>query len=141
MPNLNLWPILETLDIKTKSAKIQKLKRTDKFAWAQREFVSEIERQYNRGEPVRIIVLKGRQLGISTVTEAILFLWGFIHPGSFSLVLSKEKDDSTYLFSMTKRYWTHGPFRDLFELKYDTKEEMEWAAPLESRVRVATAKK
>jgi Terminase RNaseH-like domain len=141
MPALDLWPLLEKLEIRTKKGKRIKLDRHSPFAWAQREFVAEVERQYNLGLPVRIIVLKGRQLGISTVTEAILFLWCFIHPGAFSLVLSKEKDDSTYLFSMTKRYWTHGPFKDLFELKYDTKEEMEWDSPLESRVRVATAKK
>lgn len=141
MAALDLWPFLEKLEIRTKGGRRLKLDRNSPFAWAQREFVAEVERQYNLGLPVRIIVLKGRQLGISTVTEAILFLWAFIHPGSFSLVLSKEKDDSTYLFSMTKRYWTHGPFKDLFDLKYDTKEEMEWEAPLESRVRVATAKK
>ena len=60
----------------------------------------------------------------------------------FCLVLSKEKDDSKYLFQMTKRYWTHGPFHDLFgPLKYDTKEEMVWDAPIDSTMRVATATK
>jgi len=141
MPNLVLWPMLEQLSIQTKQAKRIKLRRDDPFAWAQRAFVAEVERQYNAGLPVRIIVLKGRQLGISTVTEAILFLWAFIHPGSYSLVLSKEKDDSSYLFEMTKRYWTLGPFHDLFSTKYDTKEELVFNAPIESTVRVATATK
>lgn len=84
MPNLSLWPMLEQLEIRTKGGKRIKLNRDDPFAWAQREFVAEVERQYNAGLPVRIIVLKGRQLGISTVTEAILFLWAFIHPGSYN---------------------------------------------------------
>ncbi len=141
MPALDLWPWLEELEIKTKKGKRVKLRRDDPLAWAQREFVAEVERQYNAGLPVRIIVLKGRQVGISTVTEAILFLWSFLHPGSYNLVLSKEKDDSKYLFTMTKRYWTHGPFHDIFDLKYDTKEEMEWDEPLGSTVRVATASK
>ena len=116
MPNLRLWDLLEQLEIRTKDAQIIKLDRNAPFAWAQREFVAEVERQYNAGLPVRIIVLKGRQVGISTVTEAILFLWGFIHPHSFSLVLSMEKDDSAYLLEMTKRYWTSGPFYGLFGL-------------------------
>lgn len=141
MPNLDLWPMLEQLEIRTKKGKRIKLNRDDPLAWAQREFVAEVERQYNAGLPVRIIVLKGRQLGISTVTEAILFLWAFIHPGAYCLVLSMEKDDSKYLFQMTKRYWTHGPFADLYSLKYDTKEEMVWDAPLDSTMRVATATK
>ena len=92
MANLSLWPLLEQLTIRTKAAKLHRLNRNDRFAWAQREFVSEIERQYNAGLPVRIIVLKGRQLGISTLTEAVLFLWCFLHPGSSSLVLSHEKE-------------------------------------------------
>ena len=126
MPALELWPLLEQLSIKTKTARVQKLRRDDPFAWAQREFVHEVERQYNAGLPVRIIVLKGRQVGISTVTEAILFLWCFLHPGTNSLVLSKERPDSEYLFSMTKRYWEKGPFKGLFSTKYNREGYIEW---------------
>jgi hypothetical protein len=133
--------MLEQLEIRTKGAKIIKLRRDDPFAWAQREFVAEVERQYNAGLPVRIIVLKGRQVGISTVVEAIIFIWGFLHPNCFSLVLSREKDDSKYLFTMFKRYWEKGPFYDLFDTKYDTKDELVFEPPIGSTVRVATATK
>ena len=34
MPSLDLWPLLEQLEIKTKGAKIKKLNRNDAFAWA-----------------------------------------------------------------------------------------------------------
>lgn len=132
--------MLETLTIRTKSAKMHQLNRNDRFAWAQREFVSEIERQYNAGEPVRIIVLKGRQLGLSTLTEAVLFLWCFLHPGSSSLVLSKEKEDSDYLFSMTKRYWELGPFHGMFETKYNRQGYIEWTG-LNSSMMTSTASK
>jgi hypothetical protein len=70
-PKLDLWPLLEQLTFKTKSAKLIRFDRNAPFAWAQRQFVAEVERQYNEGLPVRIIVLKGRQIGISTVTESI----------------------------------------------------------------------
>lgn len=126
MANLQLWDLLEGLTIKTKKNRLIKLNRNAKFAWAQREFVSEVERQYNAGEPVRIIVLKGRQLGLSTVTEAILFLWSFLYPGSQNLVLSKEKDDSQYLFGMTKRYWETGPYLNLFSTAYNRQGYIEW---------------
>jgi len=141
MAGLDLWPWLELLEIRTKSGKIIKLDRNAPFAWAQRAFVAEVERQYNAGLPVRIRVLKGRQLGVSTVTEAILFVWGFIHPNSLALVLSLEKDDSTYLFGMFKRFWEKGPFRDLFDTKYDTKSELVFEEPIGSTVRVAMASK
>jgi Terminase RNaseH-like domain len=140
MPSLQLWPFLERLPIRTKSAKIQHLRRTDAFAWAQRAFVAEIERQYNSGQPVRIIVLKGRQLGLSTLSEAVLFYWCFLHPGSASLVLSKEKDDSEYLFGMLKRYWEGGPMKGLFPLKYNRIGYLEWDG-LGSSVTTSTAEK
>ena len=140
MPSLDLWPLLEKLPIRTKDAKIQFLHKTDAFAWAQRSFVREVERQYNRDDPVRIIVLKGRQLGLSTLTEAILFYWCFLHPSSASLVLSKEKPDSEYLFGMLKRYWEGGPMNGLFPLKYNRVGYLEWEG-LGSSVTTSTAKK
>src|SRR3974390_125659 len=139
VPALDLWPVLETLKIKTKNATIKRLNRSDKFAWAQRELVAEVERQYNAGLPVRIIVLKGRQVGLSTVTEGILFLWSFLHPGSAALVLSKKQDDSDYLFSMFKRYWEEGPFYGLFPEKFNRIGYMEWGGT-GSSVTTSTAK-
>jgi hypothetical protein len=132
--------MLSELSIRTKSTKTKRLNKDDSFAWAQRELVAEIERQYNAGKPVRIIVLKGRQLGCSTVSEAVLFLWAFLHPGAYSLVLSKEKEDSQYLYDMTKRYWDLGPFSKIYETRYNTKEHLVLEG-LDSTIRVATASK
>jgi|HubBroStandDraft_6_1064221.scaffolds.fasta_scaffold00184_13 hypothetical protein len=126
MPNLSLWPLLEQLTIKTKENRLIKLDRNDPFAWAQREFVREIEWQYNNGLPIRIIVLKGRQIGCSTITEAVLFLWSFLYPGAGAVVLSKEKDDSEYLMGMTKRYWEMSDFSELYGTNYNSKNYMEW---------------
>ena len=127
MPNLQLWPLLEQLSFKDKQAKIWKFDRNSPFAWAQREFVAEVEKQYNAGEPVRIIVLKGRQLGISTVTEAILFLWAFLHPGAGSLVLSSKQKDADYLFAMTKRFWDSSPMKGKYETPYNQIGYLEWS--------------
>lgn len=75
---LSLRPLLNQLTIKTTNLDYRKLDldyidpdpTIGDWGWAQRPYISEIERQYNDGDPVRIIVLKARQLGISTVTEA-----------------------------------------------------------------------
>ena len=140
-PQLDLWPLLEQLTFKTKSAKLIKFDRNAPFAWAQRQFVAEVERQYNAGEPVRIIVLTGRQLGISTVTEAILFLWCFLHPGTNAVVLSKDQDSSEYLFGMTKRFWTTSPMHGTFSTKYDRIGFLEWQPPILSTFTTSTAGK
>ena len=139
MPNLDLWPLLEELTIKDKTGHLFKFDRNAPFAWAQRQFVAEVERQYNAGLPVRIIVLKGRQIGISTVTEAILFLWCFIHPGTNALVMSYDQEQSDYLFGMTKRFWTLSPFQNYFKTKYDRIGYLEWETPISSTFTTVTA--
>lgn len=141
MPALDLWPMLSELKIRTKKARTINLTRNSPFAWAQRALVAEVERQYNAGLPVRIIILKARQLGCSTITEAILFLWCFLHPGSFNLVLSKEKPDSEYLYTMTKLYYELGPFKPLYPTQYYSKEQLTFSTPPGSTIRVATANK
>ena len=141
MPNLELWPLLEQLTFKTKTGKMIKFDRNDPFAWAQRQFVAEVERQYNAELPVRIIVLKGRQIGISTVTEAILFLWCFLHPGTNAFVMSKDQDSSEYLFGMTKRFWETSPFAGPFDTKYNRQGYLEWKHPLGSSFTTSTAGK
>src|SRR5438105_10982054 len=66
--------------------------------WAQRVVVAEVERQYNLGLPVRIIVLKARQLGLSTIASAIVFCWLFIHKNTNGLVVAHENDISQLIF-------------------------------------------
>jgi hypothetical protein len=74
----------------------------------------------------------------STISEAILFLWGFIHPGTSSLVLTHQQKQSVELFQMAKLYWETWPFKDLYSLKYETKQTMDWHET-RSRMQVGTA--
>lgn len=113
--------------------------RVGDFGWAQRRFCAEVERQYNVGRPVRIMVLKARQLGISTATEGILFWWTFIHPGTNGLVMTHEAKQSMELFNMTKLFWDTWPYRDSFHLKYATKQHLMWEET-RSQLAIATAK-
>src|SRR5215467_1823713 len=142
---LKLQPLLNQLSIKTKIPDIRPLdlnyidpKHGD-LGWAQRPFIREIERQYNSGLPVRIITLKARQLGISTATEAVLFLWCFLFEGTNGLVLSHEDPAAQELFQMTKLYWETWPHRGLYTQRYSTRKQLYWAET-RSQLRVATAK-
>lgn len=129
------------LTIKTKRLELKRLDLADndEFAWAQRRLCHEVERQYNNGKPVRILVLKARQLGISTATEGILFHWTFLHPGTEGLVVAHEADLSEELFNKTKLYWETWPFRSSYTIKYDTRRQLRWAET-HSNIRVGTAK-
>lgn len=139
---LNLRPLLSELSIKTKDITqgLVKFPFDGDYAWAQVPFLQEIERQYNAGKPVRIIVLKARQLGISTATEGVIFNWMFLHPGANGLIVAQEAPTASEIFQMTKTYWESWPLRRAAPaLKYDTKAQMRWAE-INSSLRVATAK-
>jgi len=136
---LNLWPWMKRLTIKSKEAKLEHLDLDGEFAWAQRMFIREVERQYNEGKPIRIIVLKARQLGISTATEGLLFNWCFLFPGTNALVLSKDRENSETIFEMAKLMWDQWPLRAFFSTTRASARRLSWAETL-SNFRVATAK-
>ena len=130
---------MHRLTIQKKDLQVDPLNLDEPFAWAQKRLVAEIERQYNLGLPVRIIVLKGRQLGISTASEGVLFNWTFIHPGTKSLVIAHETKAAHHLFEMTKLMWEEWPFKNLYHEKHNTQKTLSW---LETRssMSVATAR-
>lgn len=139
---LKLRPLLEQLQIRTKDIGEGYIPFPfdGEYAWVQLPFLAEIERQYNAGLPVRIIVLKARQLGISTATEGVIFNWMFLYPGCNGLIMSNLGDTSTELFQMTKTYWEKWTWKKFAPgLKYDTKQHMRWQE-INSSLKVATAK-
>lgn len=138
-PALKLAPLLDKLTIQTKELTTERFPIYSPFGWAQRAFLREIERQYNSHLPVRIIVLKARQLGISTAMEGVLFWWSFIHPGTQGLVIAHENDASQYLFEKTKLYWDTWPYHELYTAKHSTQRRLSWEEN-RSSIRVATAK-
>lgn len=68
-----------------------------------------IREQWNQGKPVRIIILKARQMGFSTLTEAIIF-WMAATAYYVRCMIVAHKDDATdNLFNMSKRFYEHLP--------------------------------
>lgn len=109
--------------------------------------VNEVERQRRAGKPVRIIILKARQIGFSTLTEALMFVQSFAYPNSFGLVVAHNTDSAEGIFDMTRRYWETWPFKNLFNAKYHSKRELAWEEEnvdgtrmAGSAIRIATAK-
>lgn len=146
---LRLKPWLAGLTIKTKGLDMRRLDldRVDAmpsgelgdFGWAQRPFIQQVESEYNAGKPLRLLVLKARQVGMSTATEALMFLWAFLYRGSNGLVISYEDPQAQELFQMMKTYWDNWPHRYLYTLQYSTKRQLRWLET-KSQVRVATAR-
>ncbi len=133
---MDLTPFVESLTILDKDIRLHKFVPN----WAQEEYLAECERQFRENGVVRIIVLKARQLGLSTLTEACAYSMAFIMQNYRSLIVAHEADAARNLLKMTKRYDQYAPWADYFTLKHDTRNDLEWVET-GSSVKVATAGK
>ena len=79
------------------------------FNPAQLELHRRIEEQKAKTGRVRAIILKARQLGISTYVSARFFHRCLFEPGLRTFILGHERRASTNLFEMVKRFYEHLP--------------------------------
>ena len=86
--------------IKTKVGTLEKLILNN----AQKHILGIIKILLGKNKPVRLIVLKSRQTGCSTLIEAILYSFTSQKPNINSFILADDKDGSNYLFEMSKLY-------------------------------------
>jgi len=98
-----------------------------------------IEFQQSRGFPVRIIILKARQLGMSTGAEAVLFARSFRNANRKAFVCAHDDDQSTELFRMTRLFEQNLPARR--PTAYSSRKEIVWEEPHNSSFQVQTAGK
>lgn len=132
---LKLMPLLTRLTIQPKEQGLIPLRPNS----SQRRVVAAVEEQYNAGKPVRILGLKARQVGFSTVTEAIMFAWCYLFRPTRGFTLAHEKDTARALLEMVDNFWAHWPFRALDTLRYATKSELVWG--FHSSLRIGTAER
>ena len=82
--------------IKTKEGSLVKFK----FNHAQKELYKIFEDNYDV-KPLRIIVLKARQLGISTFTEAMITYLTTNNPNTDAIILAHMAESSAKIYEMT----------------------------------------
>lgn len=87
----------------------------------QRRLLEIIDLERRNGRMPRIIILKARQLGFSTLAQALLFRSAHLGENSNSLVLAHRIESAEYLFEMSKRFYHHLPEALRFKTRYSTK--------------------
>jgi hypothetical protein len=87
---------------------------------------------------VRIVCLKGRQMGISTVIGGWLYWWVSQHTAQKAIVVTHKADSTQTLFDLTKRYYDNTPEILKPSTKYSSRKELSFGA-LDSSYMVATA--
>lgn len=89
------------LRIRTKQQKIAPLRLNE----AQEHLYGVIRKEAAGGKPIRLIVLKGRQEGISTVTEGLMFQDTATRSGVKTLIVAHDTQATANLFKMNKLFY------------------------------------
>lgn len=121
------------LKIKTKNEGIINFN----FSNIQLDAHKKIEQRKKDGKPCKIIFLKSRQVGMSTMTEARFFSKILFNRAKNAFVLADKSDSARNIFQMTKRYYDNLPEGLKIPLLKDSTEEL--ALLTDSSFRVGTA--
>ncbi len=89
------------LKIKTKKAEMLRLIPNG----IQRKIIEKIREIQRQGRPVRLWILKARQLGCSTIIEGIIFSFVSLCDNINALVIAHELDGANNLFDMNKVFY------------------------------------
>lgn len=124
----------KALKIRTKDAKIAPLKLNA----AQEILQDAIQRQLAEKGRIRIIILKGRQQGLSTMVGGFLYHQVSQSRAKKAIVVTHKSDSTTALFNMTKRYHENVPEILKPSTSYSSRKELVFDK-LDSSYMVATA--
>jgi len=87
----------------------------------QRRLAETIDHERRRGRPPRIVVLKSRKIGASTLTEGELFRDCHLNKYRQSLVVAHALDSADTIFQMSQRFYDNLPAGMKPPRKYATK--------------------
>lgn len=97
--------IEEYVKIRDKNSKIISLK----FNEPQLKYYNIIKELKKQNKPVRIMILKARQMGFSTATEGIFFKETVTKPNINTAIVAHKEDSTTNLFNMSKLMYNELP--------------------------------
>lgn len=70
----------------------------------QKKFLEVVKEKFFSNFPIRMVILKSRQVGISTLIEAIIYSFTSRAKGITAMVIADDLDGANYLFSMQKTF-------------------------------------
>ena len=75
----------------------------------QKKLYEIIKKDRDNGKPVRLIILKARQLGFSTFTEALYFYWAVTIKNTHTLIVAHRTDATRNLLRMNNLFYSRLP--------------------------------
>ena len=109
----NLW-------IRTKSGKLERLVPNK----PQKALIDYVLYCLELGLPVRVILLKARQMGLSTIVEAICYWWTSTNKHQTAVIIGHEDTSAKNLYMMFRRYYDNS--NPIFKpsVKYNTRSDL-----------------
>lgn len=135
------------LKIRDKKSRLVPLKLNP----AQERLYAIIREEHDAGRPVRLVILKGRQMGCSTAIEGLYFADTATAENVFTLIIAHVEDATAHLFGMNKLFYDELPDAIKPMLKASNAQELVFENPtkdpvlkerepgLRSRIRCVTA--
>ena len=136
IPSLTEW-VTTNLKIKPKHGGVEDFIPKPE----QLHLFSILEDCLKKHKPIRLVILKSRQLGMSTAAEAFLFYLTYFWPSTTALVIAHRRDSARQLFLMVKRFYTNLAAwrRKPLSGGRPHRDDLEYEAPHSSQYHVMTA--
>lgn len=93
---------------------------------AQKYLISIIKKLWFENKIIRLWILKARQLGISTLIEAVIYSITSQNSNIDALIVADDKDDSTHIFEMSKLYQEKCPLHLKTETRRSNEKKLEF---------------
>jgi hypothetical protein len=130
---------LNNLKIRTKNGDVVGLELNN----IQKQIVELVLDDLMNQRPVRYIILKARQEGVSTIVEALIYWWTATHKNVKSKIIAHDGDTAKQLYEMFRRYYDNS--NPLFKpaTKYNTRTDLTFdndlGTGIKSQIDVASA--
>jgi len=96
------------------------------------------------GRPIRYIILKARQEGVSTLVESMIYWWTATHKNVKSKIVAHDQDTAEELYAMFRRYYDNSNPVFKPSTKYNTRSDLTFdndeGTGLKSSIDVSSAK-
>jgi hypothetical protein len=109
------------LKIRTKDGRIISLYP---FKPVQQVIVHKVIQKLQNGEPIRFIILKARQQGVSTIVEGLIYWWTVTHQYQQAKIIAHNTDTSGMLYNMFRMFYdnSHPSFQPT--TRYNTRTDL-----------------
>lgn len=105
---------------------------------AQKRILTTIKALIAKKKPIRLLILKARQLGCSTLIEAIIYAFTSQKNNNNALIVADDQDGSNYLFEISKLYHEKCPSHLKSKEKKSNEKKLEFDG-IHSQILIDTA--